>query len=114
MDGAPLIKPGKDKVAFVRRIVPGKLVYVETRPEHVYALKLNQVVIRERDGFCRPYRGEPLSDLGLDAGRKVVVWGLDSPSDSAPPTLVVDKNISATFSSTFSHLADKAAEIFKR
>jgi len=82
------IKPGKDQPAFVRRVVPGQLVYVETEPEEVYAVKLNNIIIRKSDGSYVRYRGEPLSELGLNSGRRVVVW-TDSPG-AAPRNLVVD------------------------
>jgi hypothetical protein len=82
------IKRGKDQIAFVRRVVPGQLVYVETKPEEVYAVKLNNILIRQSDGSYVRYRGEPLSELGLNSGRRVVVW-TDSPG-AAPRNLVVE------------------------
>jgi hypothetical protein len=81
------IREGKDQVAVVQRIVPGKLVYVELSPEEVYAVRLNTILIRNGDGSYAHYRGEPLADLGLDSGRRVVVW-TDKPG-LAPRNLVV-------------------------
>jgi hypothetical protein len=81
------IREGKDQVAVVQRVVPGKLVYVELSPEEVYAVRLNTILIRNGDGSYTHYRGEPLSDLGLDSGRRVVVW-TDKPG-LAPRNLVV-------------------------
>jgi hypothetical protein len=79
-----------DEKAVVERVVPGKLVYVSTSatPSDTYGFKLDQVVIRKADGSCRPYRGEPFADLGLDSGRIVVVWGLQH--RDVKPTLVLD------------------------
>jgi hypothetical protein len=112
MQREQVIKKGKDEMAVVRRIVPGKLVYVETKPEKIYALKLDKLVIRKRDGSCYPYRGEPLSELGVNVGRKVVVWGFDH--DDTPPTLVIDADGSTTIGSALSQVAAKAVEYFKR
>jgi hypothetical protein len=100
------INPGKDQTAFVRRVVPGQLVYVELKPEEVYAIKLNNILIRKSDGSYKHYRGEPLSELGLNSGRKVVVW-TDSPG-TAPRNLVVDATpISRSiFGNTLSSLSD--------
>ncbi len=108
---------GEDKHAVVRRIVPGKLVYVvllDVRADadelSPYPIKLDQVVIRKPDGSCSPYRGEPLSELGLEVGKTVTVWGADHPE-----TLVVDSGgPAATFRNAFSHVASRAAEYFKR
>jgi len=82
------IKAGKDEFAIVRRIVPGRLVYVETGPEKTYAFKLDKMVIRSSDGSVCRYRGEPLAELGIKVGKRVVVWGIDH--GDAEPTLVVD------------------------
>ena len=85
------IKRGTDQTALVRRVVPGQLVYVEMEPEEVYAVKLNSIVIRQPDGSYVRYRGEPLSELGLDSGSRVIVW-TDSPG-SPPRNLVVDAKL---------------------
>ncbi len=84
------IQPGKDEVAVVQRVVPGRLVYVSTHKDsdHLFGFKLDQLVIRKADGSCRPYRGEPLSELGLASGRKVVVWGIEH--SDVKPALVID------------------------
>ncbi len=84
------IKRGRDQVALVRRIVPGKLVYVEMKPEEVYAVKLNNIVIHRPDGSYDHYRGEPLSELGLSSGSKVIVW--TERGGAAPRNLVVEVN----------------------
>jgi hypothetical protein len=81
------IREGRDQVAVVQRVVPGKLVYVELAPEEVYAVRLDTILIRQGDGSYAHYRGEPLSELGLDSGRKVVVW-TDRPG-VAPRNLIV-------------------------
>jgi hypothetical protein len=65
-------------------------------PPKTYGFKLNQLVIRKRDGSCLPYRGEPLPELGLDKGRKVVVWGIKHPD--AEPALVIDVDRPREFS----------------
>ena len=85
------IKPGLDEAAVVERVVPGKLVYVTADHEgsaNTYSFKLDQLVLRKADGSCRPYRGEPLSELGVAHGRKVIVWGINHTNVS--PTLVID------------------------
>ena len=85
------IQPGKDEVAVVQRVVPGRLVYVSTAKDsdhRIIGFKLDQLVIRKADGSCRPYRGEPLSELGLSSGRKVVVWGIEQ--SNVKPALVLD------------------------
>jgi hypothetical protein len=95
------IQPGKDETAIVERVVPGRLVYVITTshsPGRRCGFKLDQLVIRKPDGSLRPYRGEPLSDLGVAKGRKVIVWGVDN--SDVQPTLVIDPNRSWDFSAT--------------
>jgi hypothetical protein len=85
------IQLGKDEAAVIERVVPGRLVYVRTTgeaPTDTYGFKLDQVVIRKADGSCRPYRGEPLADLGIESGRIVVVWGIRN--RNVQPTLVID------------------------
>jgi hypothetical protein len=85
------IEPGVDEDAVVERVVPGKLVYVRTTgnssPETL-GFKLDQLIIRNPDGSCRPYRGEPLADWGLVSGSKVVVWGIKH--SNVRPALVID------------------------
>jgi hypothetical protein len=111
------VDKGEDKHAVVRRIVPGKLVYVDlldanadTHELSPYPIKLDQVVIRKRDGSCSPYRGEPLSELGLEVGKTVTIWGADHPE-----TLVVDCGEPTTiFRNPLSQVASRAAEYFKR
>ncbi|HLH90997.1 MAG TPA: hypothetical protein VKX28_21305 [Xanthobacteraceae bacterium] len=110
---------GKDISAFVERVVPGRLVYVRTldhaTTKDVYAVKLDRLVLRRADDTLQPYRGEPLGDLGVVPGRKVIVWGLDQPSAEAVATLVVDidrpkefiGNIGTTISSSISTGLDK-------
>ncbi len=92
--------------------MPGKLVYVTTTndpPPEIYGFKLNQLVIRRADGSCRPYRGEPLSDLGVNSGRKVVVWGIKH--RDVKPALVIDadgrKEFSVTIGSSISNAVNK-------
>jgi hypothetical protein len=101
------IQPGKDEAAVVVRVVPGRLVYVSTHKDsdhHIFGFKLDQLVIRKVDGSCRPYRGEPLSELGLSSGRKVVVWGIEH--SDVKPALVIDadrpKEFVRTIGSTIS------------
>jgi hypothetical protein len=92
------IQPGKDETAVVERVVPGRLVYVTTKNDshdEAYGFKLDQLVIRKADGSCRPYRGEPLSELGVTSGRTVVVWGIKYPD--VEPTLVIDADRSGEF-----------------
>ena len=62
-------------VCDVKRVVPGKLVYVASTnaPDRVYSFKLNSVVIRADDGSFQPYRGEPLQYLGLHEGKKITL-----------------------------------------
>lgn len=104
------VRVGKNRTALVRRVVPGKLVYVEVKPEEVYAMKLDNIVIRKSDGSYDHYRGEPLSTLGLDSGRTVTVW-TDS-EGTAPRSLVVDENTSAR--SIIGSTISNVAEYFKR
>jgi len=105
---------GKDQTALVRRVVPGKLVYVELKPDEVYAIKLDNIVIRKSDGSYDHYRGEPLSTLGLDSGRTVTVW--TDKEGIVPRSLVVEENsgsrsiIGSSIGATISNVA----EYFKR
>ncbi len=88
------------RVALVRRVVPGKLVYVEMKPDEVYAIKLDNILIRQADGSYDHYRGERLSALGLDSGKKVIVaTGKDG---AAPKNLLVQ----ASSRSIFGNFAD--------
>jgi hypothetical protein len=89
------IQSGMDEPAIIQRIVPGRLVYVTKQnedPAKMYIFKLDRLIIRKSDGSCRPYRGEPLSELGLRIGGKVVVWGIEHKNVS--PALVVDVDYS--------------------
>ncbi len=104
------IETGRDQTALVRRVVPGKLVYVEVNPEEVYAVKLNNIVIRNSDGSYDHYRGEPLSTLGLDLGKAVTVW-TDS-EGTAPRNLVVEVNPASR--SILGSTLSNVAEYFKR
>jgi hypothetical protein len=52
-----------------------------------FAFKLDQLIIREPDGSFRPYRGEPLSDLGIKSGRLVNVGETE---EDGEPTLVIE------------------------
>ncbi|MEY9400729.1 hypothetical protein ABIF66_000545 [Bradyrhizobium japonicum] len=56
----------------VARVVPGRLFYVEAS-DRVFAVKLNTLLIREKDGKTRRYRGEPFRALGLKVGTTVTV-----------------------------------------
>jgi len=98
--------PEKDEFAVVRRIVPGRLLYVETEPDKTYAFKLDKVVIRKSDGFLQPYRGEPLADLGIKVGKRVTICGLDQ--DQSEPTLVVDAGADT---GTFSRLGSSSFDV---
>ena len=100
------LKQGKDYVALVRRVVPGKLVYIEMKPEEVYAIKLDNILIRKSDGSYDHYRGEPLSTLGLDSGKTVVVR--TDKDGSAPQNLLVEAiPVSRSiFGSKFSSVTD--------
>jgi hypothetical protein len=104
------VKIGKGQTALVRRVVPGKLVYVELKPDEVYAMKLDNIVIRKSDGSYDHYRGEPLAALGLDSGRTVTVW--TDNEGMVPRNLVVDANpvSRSIIESTISNVA----EYFKR
>jgi hypothetical protein len=105
-------QPGLDETAVVERVVPGKLVYVTTTndpPAKIYGFKLNQLVIRKADGSCRPYRGEPLSDLGVDSGRKVVVWGIKH--KDVKPALVIDADRPKEFSITIGSSISNAMNV---
>jgi hypothetical protein len=89
------IQTGLDEDALVERVVPGRLVYVIKASEsHDFldCFKLDQMVIRQPDGYCRPYRGESLSDLGLGKGSRVVIRKVGA-ADTRP-TLVVDAGLS--------------------
>jgi hypothetical protein len=116
MSDEPKIQPGKDEAAVVERVVPGKLVYVrvdETPEKDVYGFRLDKLVLRKPDGSCRPYRGEPLADLGVVNGRKLFVWGLKG--HDVEPALVVDVDrprgfgvtIGASISSSISSAMEK-------
>jgi hypothetical protein len=74
---------------FVKRVVPGKLVYVSPQrdPEKSFAFKLDHVLIRKPDGSTDPYRGEPLAKLGVSTGT-TAVCNLDA--QGKPDTLIVD------------------------
>jgi hypothetical protein len=81
----------KGEAAVVDRVVPGRLVYVTREGAASYeasiGFKLNQLIIHEPDGSFRPYRGEPLSDLGVVNGRLVIVGATE---EDGEPTLVVE------------------------
>jgi hypothetical protein len=80
----------KGEVAVVKRVVPGRLVYVTKKgalDDSVFGFKLNHLIIREKDGSCRPYRGEPLSDLGIKSGSQVNIG--ETSDEDGEPTLVV-------------------------
>lgn len=68
----------------VQRVVPGKLLYVESesRPNSTYSFKLDKLRVLRRDGSLTPYRGEPLSTLRVGIGEKVRVVDINSPSAS--------------------------------
>jgi hypothetical protein len=113
------IQPGKDETAVVERVVPGRLVYVTTKKDsrdELYGFKLDQLVIRKSDGSCRPYRGEPLSDLGVTSGRSVVVWGIKY--SDVEPTLVIDadrpREFGVSIGSSISSAVNSTLEIFRR
>ena len=79
----------KGEIAVVKRVVPGRLVYVakkDATDEDIFGFKLNQLTIREPDGSWRPYRGEPLSDLGIKIGRQVNVGEVE---EDGEPTLII-------------------------
>jgi hypothetical protein len=61
--------------AVVERVASGKLVYVRMKhepPGTSHPFKLDQLMILERSGL-RPYRGEPLAELGIEHGSAVFV-----------------------------------------
>jgi hypothetical protein len=73
------------KPARVGRVVPGKLLYVDTLGEagaevNTFAFPLDKIIIAESNGVYHRYRGEPLSELGLKAGKKVSVVELTYPN----------------------------------
>jgi hypothetical protein len=67
----------------VERLVPGKLVYVSSvrsdrssdtgQPAGTYAFRPDKIVIEDRSGFLRRYRGEPFSEVGLGVGKTVLI-----------------------------------------
>jgi hypothetical protein len=67
----------------VDRVVDGRLVYVSTSPDSTYAVRPDTFVIQSDDGSLRPYRGESFAELGLDVGRKVVVFSGEAKEPSA-------------------------------
>jgi hypothetical protein len=109
------VRQGQDEMAVVERVVPGRLVYVTVKgdasTEQVFGFKLNQMVLRNADGSCRPYRGEPLSELGVTSGAPVVIWGLKH--RDVEPTLVIDtdrpKSFSVTIGSSLSNAVTHTA-----
>jgi hypothetical protein len=87
----------------VQRVVPGKLLYVDAGgAEAPYVFTLDKVIVNEGGGAFHPYRGEPLSELGLTEGRKVNVIGLNDPK--MHPMLVID--------SSSSKIANTAAKLW--
>jgi hypothetical protein len=73
----------------VQRVVPGRLLYVasQSKPDSTYAFKLDKLCVLHSDGSLSPYRGEPLSSLGVSVGKTVRVVGMDSPN--VPQALIV-------------------------
>jgi hypothetical protein len=94
--------------AVVRRVVPG-VVYVELTPDKTIAFKLDSMMIREGDGSIRPYRGEPLSSLGVTPGRKVTIT--DVSELKAEPKMIVD-SLGSRIGSTVSNTVTIATNIF--
>jgi hypothetical protein len=75
------------ETGIVSRVAMGKLVYVDCgRGE--FAIRLDQILIRDREGNPRNYRGEPLAELGLIAGREIAV---KYTNPDGTPTLIVDE-----------------------
>lgn len=60
--------------ARISRVVPGRLVYVETTERNqTIALTPDRLRIEETDGSLRRYRGESFKELGLAVGTDVKV-----------------------------------------
>ena len=60
--------------AKVSRIVPGRLVYVETvSPNETIALTPDRLSLEQTDGSFRRYRGESFKELGISVGKDVKV-----------------------------------------
>jgi len=73
--------------AVVSRVVPGKMLYVETKPSETCVFKLDQLEIRHADGSITPYRGEPLSEI-VNVGQQVFVL----PYQGSMQKLLVDRS----------------------
>lgn len=123
------------KVARVDRVVPGRLVYVDTHPEapveaSTCAFPLDKLIIMESNGVFHPYRGEPLSELGLKPGRRVKLVEMKDTKQSgvffdtaeSGPWLVIDpnpgirhvaSNTAQKVTETFVHIKDATLNIFK-
>jgi hypothetical protein len=81
----------KGETAVVKRVVPGRLVYVAKKgasDDSLFGFKLDHLIIRELDGSNRPYRGA-LSDLGITSGRYLTIG--EKSEEDGEPTLVVNE-----------------------
>jgi len=109
----------------VERVVPGRLLYVDAPSEtgsqsSTFAFPLDRVIVVESNGNAHPYRGEPLSDLGLKTGRKVRVVEFKD-ADTGPwkdadagPWLVVDSSSTAQkLTDAVTHITAKTIDLFK-
>jgi hypothetical protein len=56
----------------VRRLLP-RAVHVETTDHKMKSFKLNDLLIKQRDGKLYNYTGETFSELGLKVGKPVEV-----------------------------------------
>jgi hypothetical protein len=43
------------------------------RSTETYAFKPDKIMIEDKSGSFRPYRGEPFSEVGLGIGRRVLI-----------------------------------------
>jgi hypothetical protein len=83
----------KGRSGQVRRVVPGRLFYIEVPlpnepgASESYAVKLDNVLVF-RSGDLSPYRGESFSELGIRQGAIVLVVDPEKPGD--PITVVVE------------------------
>jgi hypothetical protein len=108
------ILPGEAVSGKVVRSIPGRMIYVDVKRDsqpgnEVIALKGDHILVRD-DGEVRPYRGEPFSELGLDAGAMVeLIRRLEEKGISNEEFVLVAKKRAAAASAQKAMVAFTAA-----
>jgi hypothetical protein len=94
----------------VQRLVPGKLLYVEFKPNKAFPFKLDLLMIKQPDGTFCSYGGEPFSQLGLNVGSTVLVMA--TPERSA--NVVFDPSNQPSKPGVFRSIPLSTKDFFRR